>query len=156
MTAFRSDRGKHMITLSCTKRWWYMVLTGVWIGGSNVTEPILRWHFFKCLCVCVCVCVCALHPNVTVWFHSILAVSVGGLLFIVHTACNPSRSLSCARSLGVWRERGLSTEHPRRNQQRGAPSDRSQLHFSRSEDWWRWSSLQWEYETSGPQRLITP
>lgn len=56
-TAFRSDRGKHMIT-HChaqKKPWWYMVLTGVWIAGSNVTEP----HPFVRVCVCVC-CFCFL------------------------------------------------------------------------------------------------
>lgn len=32
-------------------------------------------------------CVCALYPFFTSCFHSILTVSVRGLLFIVHTAC---------------------------------------------------------------------
>lgn len=50
--------------------------------------------------------VCALHPFLTVWFHSILAMSVGGLLFIVHTACyHTPLSLVCTlsrRVTGTW------------------------------------------------------
>lgn len=44
------------------------------------------------------VCVCILHHRFTPWFHSILAVSVGGLLFIVHTACYPLSR----RVTGTW------------------------------------------------------
>lgn len=40
-----------MITLSCTKRCEYMVLTGVWIAGSNVTEPLQHWRLRVCACV---------------------------------------------------------------------------------------------------------
>ena len=100
-----------------------MVLTGVWIAGSNVTEP----HPFVSVCVCVCVCVRTLHPGCTARFHSIPAVSVGVLLFIVHTACcHTPRSLSCARSLGVWRERGLSTELPEKEINKGGSTFRQE------------------------------
>ena len=133
-----------------------MVLTGIWIAGSNVTEP----HPFVSVCVCVCVSARALHPSFTARFHSIPAVSVGVLLFIVHTACYHTLcSLSCAHSLGVWRERGLSTELPEKeinkgggeHLQTGVNSTSATLKIDDAGP--RFSGSQ---ETSGPQRLITP
>lgn len=53
----------------------------------------------------ICECVCALHPRFPAWFHSMLAVSARGLLFIVRTAWHPALSRAhalsaCDRNVG--------------------------------------------------------
>lgn len=95
MTANRSDRGKHMITPSCTKWLENIVLTGVWVRRSDAAKPFqLLWLYLS---------VQITDLFLVELFHSIVAVSVGGFLFIVCTVCCCCTLFVCSLLLsGTW------------------------------------------------------
>ena len=117
MIAFRSDRGKRMITHSHAQRkkktQQCMVLTGVWLAGvkRHWTHSTLT---FLCVCVCVCVCVCGCA------LHGVVSLNTGcvGWRFASHRphsvwprpACSRVHALlACDGSVGFPTER-KSTE----------------------------------------------
>ena len=129
-----------------------MVLTGVWIAGSNVTEP----HPF----VSVCVCVCAHSAS---WLHSEVSLNTGRVSwsFAVHCPHSvlPHPALPLVRTLsrrvtGAW---ALHWAPRERNQQRGehlqTGVNSTSATLKIDDVGPRFSGSQ---ETSGPRRLITP
>lgn len=122
-----------------------MVLTGVWIAGSNVTEP----HPFVSVCVCVCaLCILAAQRGFTQYRPCQLEFCCSLSTQRAATPRAPSRAHALSACDGSV---GSPLSSPRKKSTKGgAPSDRSQLHFSHSEDWWRWSSFQWESRNKWP------